>query len=230
MQESDDHPLVRELADEEIPQAESSSYLDDLFDEMPAEMKNYSETLGDKLDRVLYNQKTLFSNQKVIFSFMSQLLKDVRNISKSLDGMGVGLGVGGQEGGIVKQNRSSSVCRDQNTPSGSSENVKVGGGEGAQSPSSFFSWDGDETGFFGTNVATAFSVGGSEGGLAGTTRRGEFSVGSDGIQQCSETELEGENDSFLGEAMKVKSESCSMGNFAVKLIQRVFTPDQLDPP
>ena len=100
--------------------------------------------------------------------------------------------------------------------------------KGVQSLSWFFSWDGDESGFLGTDIATAFSVGGSEGGLAGTARRGEFSVGLDGItQQCSDTELEGENDSFLGEAMKVKSESCSLENFAVKLIQRVFTPDQL---
>ena len=34
-------------------------------------------------------------------------------------------------------------------------------------------------------------------------------------------------DGFLVEAMKVKSTSCSMGNFAVKLVQRFFTQDQL---
>ena len=34
-------------------------------------------------------------------------------------------------------------------------------------------------------------------------------------------------DGFLLEAMKIKSTSCSMGNFAVKLVQRFFTQDQL---
>lgn len=54
----------------------------------------------------------------------------------------------------------------------------------------------------------------------------DFSVGlrvSGTVQQCSK--MEGE-DSFLIEAMKLKSSSCSMGNFAVKLVQRFFSQEQ----
>ena len=51
---------------------ESLSYLDDLFEDLPeVNSTNYSETLSNKIDQVLDNQRTFFSNQKVIFSFMS---------------------------------------------------------------------------------------------------------------------------------------------------------------
>lgn len=51
---------------------ESLSYLDDLLEDLPeVNSTNYSETLSNKIDQVLDNQRTLFSNQKVIFSFMS---------------------------------------------------------------------------------------------------------------------------------------------------------------
>ena len=44
----------------------ATGYLDDLFEDLEVPLIN-SETLADKLNRVLENQKTLFSNQKVIF-------------------------------------------------------------------------------------------------------------------------------------------------------------------
>ena len=67
---------------------ESCSYLHDLVEDLPKiNCNNYSETLGNKLDRVLDNQTTLFSNQKVIFSFMSQLIREMHNISKLSNNM-----------------------------------------------------------------------------------------------------------------------------------------------
>ena len=64
-----------------------TGYLDDLFEDLEVSLID-SETLADRLNKVLKNQKTLFSNQKVIFSFMSQLVSSVNNISKCLSGMG----------------------------------------------------------------------------------------------------------------------------------------------
>jgi len=43
-----------------------TGYLDDLFEDLEVPIFD-SETLADKLNRVLENQKTLFSNQKIIF-------------------------------------------------------------------------------------------------------------------------------------------------------------------
>ena len=69
-----------------------------------------------------------------------------------------------------------------------------------------------------------FSVGRDEGGLVSSQ---DFSTDlglGDTVQQCSGEEG---GDGFLLEAMKIKSTSCSMGNFAVKLVQRFFCQDQL---
>lgn len=50
--------------------AESHSYLDDLLKDFPEiNSKNYSETLGNKLEWVLDNQRTLFFQTKSVFLF-----------------------------------------------------------------------------------------------------------------------------------------------------------------
>ena len=106
-----------------------TGYLDDLFEDLEVPLID-SETLADKLNRVLENQKTLFSNQKVFFSFMSQLVSSVSNISKYLIGMGVSFSAGGQEGGLGAdfsvggegQERTSS----SSLPLGSGQDLSVG--------------------------------------------------------------------------------------------------------
>lgn len=221
-----------------------TGYLDDLFEDLEVPLID-SETLADKLNRVLENQKTLFSNQKVIFSFMSQLVSSVSNISKCLSGMGVSFSVGEQEGGLGEdysvggegQELSSSL------PLGSRQEISAGRDKGGyvndnHSPSvstgsgvdfSLGREEGrlvhqDHSPSLSLSSGLDFSVGRDEGGLESSLN---FSSGlglGDTVQQCSG---EQGGDGFLLEAMKIKSSSCSMGNFAVKLVQKFFAPDQL---
>ena len=76
-----------------------TGYLDDLFEDFEVPLID-SETLADKLDRVLENQKLYFLTRKYFFSFMTQLMSSVNNISKCLVSMGVSFSVGGLEGGL----------------------------------------------------------------------------------------------------------------------------------
>ena len=202
------------------------------------------QTLADKLNRVLENQKTLFSNQKVIFSFMSQLMSSVSNISKYLIGMGVSFSVGGQEGGLGAdfsvggegQERTSS----SSLPLGSGQDLSVGRDNVNDNHSPSVSTGSrvdftlgrdegrlvrqDHSPSFSLSSGLDFSVGRDESDL-GSSQNFSSGLGlGDTIQQCSGEEV---GDGFLLEAMKIKSTSCSRGNFAVKLVQRFFTQDQL---
>ena len=112
--------------------------LGDLFEDLPI---IDSETLGDKINRVLEHQKTLFSNQKVFFSFMSQLVRDVHNISKSLVGMGVGSSMGRQEGGSVQQDQT--PCFSLGSQVDFSPRLSLGSGEGysvCREREAWFTW------------------------------------------------------------------------------------------
>ena len=218
----------------------ATGYLDDLFEDLEVSLID-SETLADKLNRVLENQKTLFSNQKVIFSFMSQFVSNVSNISKCLVGMGVSFSAGGQEGGLGADFSVGGEGQELSSCSlGSREDLSVGK---------------DKEGYVNRNHSPCvsigsgvdFSLGRDEGmlvyqdhspsvSLSSGLDEGEcdlsgslldFSSGlglRETVQQCSGEEA---GDGFLVEAMKIKSTSCSMGNFAVKLVQRFFTLDQL---
>ena len=74
--------------------------------------------------------------------------------------------------------------------------------------------------------------GGAAGGFSNTSVGGEdfFDVSLGGQSACSlgdVTDTGEEVDNFLREALKLKSKSCSVGNFAQKLLQIVFQPEEL---
>ena len=202
-----------------------TGYLDDLFEDLEVPLTD-SETLADKLNRVLENQKTLFSNQKVIFSFMSQLVSSVSNISKYLIGMGVSFSAGGQEAGLGADfsvgGKGQELTSSSSLPLGSGQDLSVGRDNvnDNHSPSVStgsgvdFSLGRDEgtlvhqdhSPSFSLSSGLDFSVGRDESDLVSSQN---FSSGlglGDTIQQCSGEEV---GDGFLLEAMKIKSTSCS---------------------
>ena len=68
----------------------------------------------------------------------------------------------------------------------------------------------------------------------GLTSLGDFEIGGEGdsetvglLSENATSCYDEEGDSFLQEAIKIKSSSCSMGNFATKLLQVVFQHSEL---
>ena len=165
IQEPDHGDIYESLPSTSPPQ--SPSYLSDLFDDFPVD----SESLRDKLNRVL-------DNQKVLFSLISKLMGEVSQLSRSQ-----GVRVQGWEVGNVT------------TPNSSMDSA--------------LSWG------LGDRQDTEHDL---FGGGAG-----------DNIQampQNSDGTGEGE-DSFFREVVKIKGESCSMGNFATRLVRTLFSFEEL---
>ena len=165
VQEPDHGGIYESLPSTSPPQ--SPSYLSDLFDDFPVD----SESLRDKLNRVL-------DNQKVIFSLISNLMGEVSQLSRSQ-------GVGVQGGGV--------------------DNVTTRN----LSMDSALSWG------LGDRQDTEHDVFGDG---AGDNIRP--------MPQNSDGTGEGE-DSFFREVIKIKGESCSMGNFATRLVRKLFSLEEL---
>ena len=259
----------------------SPGYLDDLFERLTD-----SETLGEKLNRVLENQKALFSlisklmgdvakhSREIaqVSSDVQQISRDVAKIARTR-GSGIGFsavrGRGGNpdlslvsgvdfsmgrgQGGIGQQESTPAgrgedgISRQDNTPAGRGEdgisrpdNTSAGRGQDRISQQDNTP-AGRGQGRINLECTPDLSLGS---GI-------DFSVGSE-IQDLSwERELEPFNSScnernqsqsgedylqsngregedvFLWEAMKIKSGSCLVGNFAVRLVQKIFLQEEL---
>lgn len=145
----------------------SPSYLSDLFE---ADFPVDSESLRGKLNRVL-------DNQKVLFSLISKLMGEVSQLSRS-----PGVGVQGWDLG--------NVTATPNLSMDSALNWSLGD---RQDTEHYLFGDGA-----GDNIQA-------------------MPQNSDG---------EGE-DSFFREVIKIKGESCSVGNFATRLVRKLFSFEEL---
>ena len=259
----------------------SPGYLDDLFERLTD-----SETLGEKLNRVLENQKALFSLMSKLMGDVAENLREIAQVSSDVQQIspdvaqiartrgsgigfsavrgpggtpdlslvsGVGFSTGRGQGGIGQQESTPAgrgqggIDQQESTPAGRGEdgircqdNTPAGRGQDRISQQDNTP-AGREQGGINLECAPDLSLGS---GI-------DFSVGSE-IQDLSwERELEPFNSSsnernqsqsgedylqsngregedvFLWEAMKIKSGSCSVGNFAVRLVQKIFLQEEL---
>ena len=198
--------------------ARSQSFLSDLFDN-PVD----SETLNSKLNRVL-------DNQKILFSLFSKLLGEVGQISRA-QSLGVGFSAGREQGG-----------------KGLGANFSVGREQGGKGLGADFYVGREQGGDIHQSFGVGFSVGGDlsldrvldwEVNPVGSQERDFESFDSsrnerDQVQSGVDDSLlshqfDGKEgaDGFFQEALKIKGESCSMGNFAVRLVQKLFTQEEL---
>ena len=161
----------------------SRSCLAELFDSDESEKL----ALSAKIDRLL-------ENQKVLFSLMSRVLGELSYISRT-QGLGVGFTEGRKHGG--------------DDSLGWAPDLLLGGGQGEIHP------DWSHEGELEPLDSPSAEIGGQ---FQSTVDDSILSQVLDGGE---------EGDVFLEEAMKIKSGSCSMGNFAVELLRRIFSSDEL---
>ena len=164
IQEPDHGDIYESLPSTSPPH--SPSYLSDLFE------NDFSESLRDKLNRVL-------DNQKVLFSLISKLMGEVSQLSRS-----PGVGVQGWDLGNVTATPNLSMDSALNWSLGDRQDTEhdlFGGGAG-------------------NNIQA--------------------------MPQNSDGTGEGE-DSFFREVLKIKGESCSVGNFATRLVRKLFSFEEL---
>ena len=64
-------------------------------------------------------------------------------------------------------------------------------------------------------------------GRAQVLDEGRAQVLDQGREQVFEEEVKEDGDRFLPQAIKLKGESCSVGNFGSKLVQALFSPEEL---
>ena len=261
----DEDAVLDPLACADNSPPSSPGYLDDLFEKLTD-----SETLGEKLNRVLDNQKALFSLVSKLMGDVAQNSRDLAQVSSKVQqisrdvqiartgGLGLGFSAargqggtpdlslvsglgfsGGRGQGGIGQQESTPVGRGQ-SGIGQQKSTPVGRGQDgisqqANTPA------GSGEGGINLECTPDLSLGS---GI-------DFSVGSE-IQDLSlERELEPFNSScnehnqsqsgedylqsngregedvFLREAMKIKLGSCSVGNFAVRLVQTIFLQEEL---
>lgn len=174
---------------------------------------------------------------------MSQLVSNVSNISKCLVGMKGSFSAGGQEGGLGADFSVGGEGQELSSCSlGSGQDLSVG-----KDKEGYVNHNHSPCVSIGSGVD--FSLGRDEGRLVHQDHSPSVSLSSgldegecdlwslldfssglglrETVQQCSGEEV---GDGFLVEAMKIKSTSCSMGNFAAKLVQRFFYPRSVSKP
>ena len=178
---------------------ERRSFLQDLFD-IPPERNGIEE----KLD-------TIIANQQALLSLMSKLLAESRR--REFQAQGVGRTPNWDEGGkrttFFTEGSFSAEGREGSFSEGRDGNFSEGG-EGS------FSEGRDAN--FSEGVEESFSEG----------RYGNFSEEVEGsFSEGSLSEGREGGDISITEVMKIKSGSCSVGNFAVKLMQAIFLPREL---
>ena len=162
--------------DPPISPAGSKSYLSDLLE---ADLIHVdTETLADKLNRVL-------ENQKVLFSLVSTLMGDVAQIKKA-QGLGESFSVGRGQGGNVTQDRTSdlSLGREQiSWTQGFGESFSVGRGQGGnvQQDSTPDLSLGREQISFTQGFGESFSLGRGQGGNVQQDRTPDLSLGREQI-------------------------------------------------
>ena len=181
-----------------------AAYLDELLDE------NLGCLTGEqKLDRIL-------ENQNVLFKLVSDLLRETRERKCCCDRDRVPKPSLGRENSL-------------NSGSGFSDNL------GRVSAFSFSSMGGD-SGRDGLSTIGVGDIRESRVGPVssdwdiGETRAGSADSNNSGLGDGFDMEdLTGEaGDGLLREAVKIKSKSCSVGNFAGKLLQVIFQPGELE--
>ena len=245
-----------------------------------------SKTLGEKLNRVLDNQKALFSLMSKLMGDvaqnsrdLTQVLTNVQQISRDVaqiartQGSGIGFsavrgqggtpdlsllsGVGfsaGREQGRIGQQEStpagrgqSGIDRQESTPTGrgqsgigQQESTPAGRGQDGISQQDNTPAGGGQDGInlectpdLSLGSGFNFSVGSGIRDLSLERELEPFnSFCNEGNQpQSREDHLQSDGregeDVFLREAMKIKLGSCSVGNFAVRMVQKIFLQEEL---
>ena len=225
------------------------SFLDDLLG------KKEDDAVHEKLDILIENQKVVLENQKALFKLMGHFIKggSVRtqertNVREEIShGLGriVSISVGRDREttnfvsrDIVDNIGGSSECGGN---LGGSSNVSgnlIGVGEeyrGNNIVSSVFGGNlpdlGDISNVLGESI---ISPGEQNRGkslvdisnvIGRSNSLGEESRGSKNISR--EESLGEEGEKFMGEALLLKRSSCSVGNFAAKFLNVIFTPEEL---